>query len=95
MIGKLVAYLNCPRRSWLPGATTRCIQLYLFRGVHGQNHRYSRSIGQIIGGGCKCLLCMCVCKIANTWQSGYNNVNPFVPNPALKRVKTGWLLRIF
>ncbi len=21
--------------------------------------------------------------------------NPFVPNPALKRVKTGWLLRIF
>ncbi len=22
-------------------------------------------------------------------------VNPFVPNPALKRVKTGWLLRIF
>ncbi len=21
-------------------------------------------------------------------------VNPFVPNPALKRVKTGWLLRI-
>ncbi len=21
-------------------------------------------------------------------------INPFVPNPALKRVKTGWLLRI-
>ncbi len=30
---------------------------------------------------------------------GYTSVklcfNPFVPNPALKRVKTGWLLRIF
>ncbi len=22
-------------------------------------------------------------------------INPFIPNPALKRVKTGWLLRIF